>query len=106
MAALQHGATEADIQKLMDAVKPIIRNLMGRDALYEWTRLQLIQACLKRQTPMDYTSFVRGRIKAGLIRIDMDASKHTKEFLATCDAGAPHPPAGYFIKLGMGCATC
>jgi hypothetical protein len=60
MAALQHGATEADINTLFTAVAGIITELMGRDALYEWTRLQLVQACLRHQTPIDYTSFIRG----------------------------------------------
>ena len=60
MAALQHGATEADIDTLFTAVAGIITELMGRDALYEWTRLQLVQACLRHQTPIDYTSFIRG----------------------------------------------
>ena len=60
MAALQHGATEADIDTLYKAVEGIIEQLMGRGALYEWTKLQLVQACLRHQTPVDYESFVRG----------------------------------------------
>jgi hypothetical protein len=60
MAALQHGATEADLDALYKAVKDIIDRLHGRAALYEWTKLQLVQACLRHQTPIDYASFVRG----------------------------------------------
>ena len=60
MVALQHGATEADIDVLYKAVADIINQLMGRGALYEWTKLQLVQACLRHQTPIHYETFVRG----------------------------------------------
>jgi hypothetical protein len=46
IAALRHGATESDLDVLLSAVQPIIDQLMGRHALYEWTLLQLRQACL------------------------------------------------------------
>ena len=46
IAALRHGAAESDLDTLLSAVQPIIDQLMGRHALYEWTLLQLRQACL------------------------------------------------------------
>ncbi len=40
-------------------------------------------------------------VAKGLIKLDLPESKHTAEFLAACDAGAPHPPGAFFKKLGM-----
>jgi hypothetical protein len=40
-------------------------------------------------------------VAKGLIKLDLPESKHTAEFLAACDAGAPHPPAAFFKKVGM-----
>ena len=68
IAALQHGATEADLALLYDAVTPIITKLMGREALYEWSLQQLVQAVLKRSAPSDYESYVRGLVASGRIK--------------------------------------
>ena len=101
IAALQHGATEADLALLYDAVTPIITKLMGREALYEWSLQQLVQAVLKRSAPSDYESYVRGLVASGRIDLSSAESAHTAEFLASCDADKPRPPAAYFKKLGM-----
>ena len=59
--------------------------LMGRQALYEWTLLQLRQACLLREPLTSYAVFVRGRVQGGPIDLSKEESAHTASFLKSID---------------------
>lgn len=111
IAALQHGAAEADLFALMEAVVPIIDQLMGRHSLYEWTLVALIEAVLRKSSPSSYTSFIQAKVASGKIDLEQPESAHTKLFLErvkACQATGTKPqlPDAYFLKVGMGCAAC
>ena len=106
IAALRHGATERDLDALLAAVQPIIDQLMGRQALYEWTLLQLKQACLHRKPLTSYATFVQSLVKNGKIDLNKEESTHTEKFLKSVEAGTPALPIEFFRKLGIGCDSC
>ena len=79
---------------------------MGRHSLYEWTQLQLIQACIRREPPTTYADFVQAQVAAGKIDLASAESAHTASWLHSCQAGTPTLPNEFFVKLGIGCAAC
>jgi hypothetical protein len=73
------------LNSVTEQVQPIIDQLMGRQALYEWTLLQLRQACLLREPLSSYAMFVRSRVQGGQIDLSKEESAHTASFLKSID---------------------
>ena len=96
MAAALHGATEAQLDALFDAMRPAIDALHGRLSLNLWLRHQVVAAVLQDVPPLSYVAFLRQRVAAQEESLDGADRAHARAFLQTGEL-----PPQYWRKLGV-----
>ena len=83
---------------MQEKLRPLVKRYHGREALFEWMKLQVEEAVFKKQDVTPYPEFIKALIRDGNLELT-EARAHTKDYLQSYNRGLPHPPVQYYLKV-------
>lgn len=76
----------------------MVRRYHGRECLFDWMLLQIVEAVYQKQEVTPYPEFIKAQLRKGKLELG-EAREHTRTFLEAYNSGQPQPPLQYYKKV-------